>query len=127
MKYFVSIFCLFSLISCGLLSENNKPVDYNSESFKEFKLSKAPDYTNLSSWAVHPSGDLSVFDDFNLDDNLNSAKATFRRHHRRRRRLRHARLIAVGARRSKCCRVIQGFSHALTHRCRAGRHWCLAG
>jgi len=67
MKYFVSIFCLFSLISCGLLSENNKPVDYNSESFKEFKLSKAPDYTNLSSWAVHPSGDLSVFDDFNLD------------------------------------------------------------
>ena len=68
MKYFVSIFCLFSLISCGLLSENNKPVVYNTESFKEFKLSKAPDYTNLRSWAVHPNGDQSVFEEFNLDD-----------------------------------------------------------
>ena len=67
MKYFVSIFCLFSLMSCGLLSENNKPVVYNTESFKEFKLSKAPDYTNLRSWAVHPSGDQSIFDDFNLN------------------------------------------------------------
>ena len=55
-------------MSCGLLSENNKPVVYNSESFKEFKVSKAPDYTNLNSWAVHPSGDQSIFDEFDFDD-----------------------------------------------------------
>jgi len=59
---------LLSLMSCGLLSENNKPVVYNSESFKEFKVSKAPDYTNLNSWAVHPSGDQSIFDEFDFDD-----------------------------------------------------------
>ena len=55
-------------MSCGLLSENNKPVVYSSESFKEFKVSKAPDYTNLNSWAVHPSGDQSIFDEFDFDD-----------------------------------------------------------
>ena len=55
-------------MSCGLLSENNKPVVYSSESFKEFKVSKAPDYTNLNSWAVHPHGDQSIFDEFDFDD-----------------------------------------------------------
>ena len=64
--FYLILFLLFN--SCGLLSESNKPVVYNTESFKEFKLSKAPDYTNLSSWAVHPNGDQSVFEEFNLDD-----------------------------------------------------------
>jgi hypothetical protein len=66
MKQVYLIFFLM-LNSCGLLSESSKPVVYNTESFKEFKLSKAPDYTNLNSWAVHPSGDQSIFNDFNLD------------------------------------------------------------
>ena len=45
-------------------------------------------------------GHSSSLETLSHDDNLNSAKATFRRHHRRRGRLRHARLIAVGARRT---------------------------
>jgi len=56
---------LILLNSCGLLSESNKPIEYNSESFKDFKPSDPPDYTKTISWAVHPNGDLSIFDDFN--------------------------------------------------------------
>lgn len=56
---------LILLNSCGLLSESNKPVEYNSESFTDFKPSDPPDYTKIVSWAVHPNGDLSVFNDFN--------------------------------------------------------------
>ena len=56
---------LILLNSCGLLSESNKPVEYNSESFTDFKPSNPPDYTKTVSWAVHPNGDLSVFNDFN--------------------------------------------------------------
>ena len=60
MKYFILFFSFLSLTSCGLLSENSKPVNYNSESFKDFEISDAPDYSNIDSWAVHPSGDQQV-------------------------------------------------------------------
>ena len=40
--------------SCGLLSESNKPVVYNSSLFSDFELSEPPDYELLKSWAVHP-------------------------------------------------------------------------
>ena len=46
---------LILLNSCGLLSESNKPIEYNSESFKDFKPSDPPDYTKTISWAVHPN------------------------------------------------------------------------
>ena len=65
MKYFILFFSFLSLTSCGLLSENSKPVNYNSESFKDFEISDAPDYSNIDSWAVHPNGDQQVFNDFN--------------------------------------------------------------
>ena len=64
MKYFVSIFCLFSLLSCGLLSESNSPIEYNSQSFNEFKPSAAPDYELLKSWAVHPENKLELLSEF---------------------------------------------------------------
>lgn len=64
MKYFFALCCIISLTSCGLLSENNKPIEYNSESFKDFKISDPPDYSNIDSWAVHPEGDQTVFSDF---------------------------------------------------------------
>ena len=71
MKYFILFFSFLSLTSCGLLSENSKPVTYNSESFKDFEISDAPDYSNIDSWAVHPSGDQQVFNDFTqLKENL---------------------------------------------------------
>ena len=64
MKRIYLILFLF-LSSCGLLSENNKPVEYNSESFNDFKISESPNYTNLNSWAVHPKADTKVFEGFN--------------------------------------------------------------
>ena len=65
MKKFVLFFCLTCFVSCGLLSEKNKPVVYNSESYSEFKFSKAPDYKDINSWAVHPNGNHDVFKGFN--------------------------------------------------------------
>ena len=65
MKKYVLFFYLTFFMSCGLLSEKNKPVVYNSESYSEFKFSKAPDYKNINSWAVHPSGNHDVFKGFN--------------------------------------------------------------
>ena len=64
MKKIYLILFLF-LSSCGLLSENNKPVEYNSESFDDFKISESPNYSNLNSWAVHPQSDTKVFEGFN--------------------------------------------------------------
>ena len=64
MKSIYLILFLF-LSSCGLLSENNKPIEYNSESFNDFKISESPNYTNLNSWAVHPQADSEVFEGFN--------------------------------------------------------------
>ena len=55
-------FIFFS--SCGLLSESNKPVEYNSSSFETFQISKPPNYKNLNAWAVHPSGDLGILSEF---------------------------------------------------------------
>lgn len=62
MKNLALCFFLTSFISCGLLSENTMPVVYNSESFTDFKFSKAPDYKNIYSWAVHPDTNINVFD-----------------------------------------------------------------
>ena len=56
------VFIFFS--SCGLLSESNKPVEYNSSSFETFQISKPPNYKNLNAWAVHPSGDLGILSEF---------------------------------------------------------------
>ena len=64
MKNIYLILFLF-LSSCGLLSENNKPVEYNSVSFNDFKISESPNYSNLNSWAVHPQTDTKVFERFN--------------------------------------------------------------
>ncbi len=64
MKHIISILISFSLLSCGLLSESNSPIEYNSQSFDDFKPSAAPDYELLKSWAVHPDNKLEVFSDF---------------------------------------------------------------
>jgi hypothetical protein len=64
MKYLFSILLSFSLLSCGLLSESNSPIEYNSQSFNEFKPSAAPDYELLKSWAVHPDNKLELLSDF---------------------------------------------------------------
>ena len=64
MKHIILILISFSLLSCGLLSESNSPIEYNSQSFDDFKPSAAPDYELLKSWAVHPDNKLEVFSDF---------------------------------------------------------------
>ena len=64
MKYLISILISLSLLSCGLLSESNSPIEYNSQSFNNFKLSAAPDYELLKSWAVHPENKLELLLDF---------------------------------------------------------------
>ena len=64
MKYLISILISLSLLSCGLLSESNSPIEYNSQSFNNFKLSAAPDYELLKSWAVHPENKLELLSDF---------------------------------------------------------------
>jgi len=50
--------------SCGLLSESNKPVVYNSSLFSDFELSEPPDYELLKSWAVHPELNSNIFSEF---------------------------------------------------------------
>ncbi len=64
MKYIFLIIISSSLLSCGLLSESNSPIEYNSQSFNEFKASDAPDYELLKSWAVHPENKLELLSDF---------------------------------------------------------------
>ena len=52
-----------SISSCGLLSESNNPIEYNSSSFEDFKISDPPNYEILKSWAVHPENDSDIFFD----------------------------------------------------------------
>ena len=71
MKYLISILISLSLLSCGLLSESNSPIEYNSQSFNDFKLSDAPDYELLKSWAVHPENKLKLLSvDADLESQL---------------------------------------------------------
>ena len=64
MKHIILVLTSFSLLSCGLLSESNSPIEYNSQSFNEFKPSAAPDYELLKSWAVHPENKLELLSEF---------------------------------------------------------------
>lgn len=66
---YLLLFLFFT--SCGLLSENTKPVQYSSESFVDFKVSESPDYSNTDSWAIHPKTETNVFEGFNqVKENL---------------------------------------------------------
>ena len=62
---YLLLFLFFT--SCGLLSENTKPVQYSSESFVDFKVTESPDYSNTDSWAIHPKTETNVFEGFNQE------------------------------------------------------------
>ena len=56
------------LSSCGLLSESNKPIEYNSSSFSTFKISEPPNYQNLNAWAVHPQSNSEILSEFETNE-----------------------------------------------------------
>ena len=68
MRYLLILFFIFTS-SCGLLSESNKPVEYSSSSFGDFKISAPPNYEMLKSWAAHPGKDLDIFSDLKNQEN----------------------------------------------------------
>lgn len=68
MRYLLILFLIFTS-SCGLLSESNKPVEYSSSSFGDFKISAPPNYEMLKSWAAHPGKDLDIFSDLKNQEN----------------------------------------------------------
>lgn len=67
MKNLYFILLLF-FSSCGLLSEANKPIEYNSSMFSDFEISDAPNYKLLKSWAVHPENDIDVLSEFKSEE-----------------------------------------------------------
>lgn len=50
----ITVIFLCFYCSCGLLSESNKVIVYESSDFENLKTSQKPEYSNLDSWAVHP-------------------------------------------------------------------------
>ena len=64
MNKVISALILYFFYSCGLLSESNKVIVYESSNFENLKTSQKPDYRNLDPWAVHPNKTVEQLIDF---------------------------------------------------------------
>ena len=68
MKYFLLIGITFSISSCGLMYEPNKPINYKSQSFSKDNSPLKPDFKSIDSWAVHPNKKVDVLADFEQNE-----------------------------------------------------------
>ena len=64
MNKVIAALILYFFYSCGLLSESNKVIVYESSNFENLKTSQKPDYRNLDPWAVHPNKTVEQLIDF---------------------------------------------------------------
>ena len=64
MNKVIAALILYFFYSCGLLSESNKVIVYESSNFENLKTSQKPDYRNLDPWAVHQNNTVEQFFDF---------------------------------------------------------------